>query len=49
MTSPSYQFEYKTSTRLVKEWREAESEVSNIEIVLCSTSSRITKDLSTKR
>ena len=34
MTSPSYQFEYKTSTRLVKVWREAESEGSNIEIVL---------------
>ena len=33
MTSPSYQFEYKT-TRLVKVWREAESEGSNIEIVL---------------
>ena len=33
MTS-SYQFEYKTSTRLVKVWREAESEGSNIEIVL---------------
>ena len=34
MTSPSYQFEYKTSTRLVKVWREAESQGSNIEIVL---------------
>ena len=34
MTSPSYQFEYKTSTRLVKVSRKAESEGSNIEIVL---------------
>ena len=34
MTSPSYQFECKTSTGLVKMWREAESEGSNFEIVL---------------